>query len=69
MSYVGASPAYTTGGAVLSWNRGALAVGACGSVQWWGTVNSMPFNPFQINREVYASADTKEFYKVYYMVP
>lgn len=69
MTYVSSSPAATLTGSVLSWNRGNLAVGSpCSSVQWWGTVTSMPFNPLQNKREVFAYGGKKEFYKVYYML-
>lgn len=64
MTYVGSSPAATITGNVYSWNRGNLAIGACGSVQWWGTVDTMPLNPI-MTREffVYCGMD-EEFTKI-----
>jgi uncharacterized repeat protein (TIGR01451 family) len=69
MTYIGGDAGIVVNGSVYSWSLGSLAVGACGSKRWWGTVTSMPFNPLFENREIFAAADKNEFYKLYYMVP
>ncbi|MCE5301286.1 MAG: DUF11 domain-containing protein [Spirochaetia bacterium] len=47
MTYISSLPNVTPSAGKLTWNIGSLAVGACGSVKWWGKVTSIPMNPLR----------------------
>ncbi len=46
MSFLGCTPACTSGGGTVTWNIGLLPKGTCNQVvKWWGAVTTIPCNP------------------------
>ncbi len=56
------TPGSTNGAGYVRWDYPSLAVGASGTVSWYGVINSLPYVPF-LEREIFAYIIERNIFK------